>query len=90
MTKKYKIGSKSDMRRFERDLQKSLERSVASQVNNLSIDVKCPKCGHTGYLIHLFSYKVLLILNIFFLTSATELVDEVHLAFSSYLRRSRF
>lgn len=47
MAKKYKIGSKSDMRRFERDLQKSLERSVASQVNNLSIDVKCPKCGHT-------------------------------------------
>ena len=40
MTKKYNIGSKSDMRRLERDLQKSLERNIASQVNNLSIDVK--------------------------------------------------
>lgn len=47
MTKKYNIGSKSDMRRFERDLQKSLDRNIASQVNNLSIDVKCPKCGNT-------------------------------------------
>ena len=45
MTKKYNIGSKSDMRRFERDLQKSLERNLAS--HNLSIDVKCPKCGNT-------------------------------------------
>lgn len=41
MAKKYNIGSKSDMRRFERDLKNDLMK----QVRNGNYEVSCPHCN---------------------------------------------
>jgi hypothetical protein len=40
MAKKYKLTSKSDMRRFQKDMEKQLFDSIANRL----YDVQCPHC----------------------------------------------
>jgi DNA-directed RNA polymerase subunit RPC12/RpoP len=42
MVKKYRLGKSSDMRRFQRDLQKSIQNQTYNAISNLNIN--CPKC----------------------------------------------
>lgn len=44
MTKKYNLSSKSDMRKFERDLEKELIDSAKSTARNALYDMNCPHC----------------------------------------------
>lgn len=44
MAKKYNLGSKSDMRRFERDLKKSVMDQAESAIRRSSHEVVCPNC----------------------------------------------
>ena len=45
MGKKYNIGSKSDMRRFERDLNKQVKSMAADAIQSQSYNVTCPHCS---------------------------------------------
>lgn len=45
MPKKYNIGKKSDMRKFERDIKKKAYDIVDDSVKKMEIDIKCPHCG---------------------------------------------
>ncbi|MCH5298117.1 MAG: hypothetical protein J1E85_10685 [Ruminococcus sp.] len=44
MTKKYNLSSKSDMRKFERDIKNSLLDSARNSVRQRTYDVICPHC----------------------------------------------
>ena len=46
MSKKYNLGSKSDMKRFERDLEKSLMNQARSSIMQGTHEVTCPCCGN--------------------------------------------
>lgn len=45
MRKKYNLGKKSDMRRFQRDLEKAANDIVSDATSKMSIDIQCPNCG---------------------------------------------
>lgn len=45
MSKKYNLGKKSDMRRFQRDFEKSANKIFSDAVSKMSVDIQCPKCG---------------------------------------------
>ncbi len=45
MKHKYNMSSKSDMRRFQRDLKKDIKASVVSAIESGLYDVTCPNCG---------------------------------------------
>lgn len=47
MARKYNLGSKSDMRRFERDLKKSVIEQAKDSITNSTHEIKCPNCGNT-------------------------------------------
>lgn len=47
MSKKYNLSSKSDMRRFERDLKKSVMDSARQAVQKETYNVTCPHCNRT-------------------------------------------
>lgn len=47
MSKNYNLGSKSDMRRFQRDLEKSIKSETISSLHKQKYDVTCPHCGHS-------------------------------------------
>ncbi|WP_159562765.1 MULTISPECIES: hypothetical protein [unclassified Exiguobacterium] len=44
MKNKYNLGSKSDMRKFSRDLEKQLREKTIHAVQNKSYDIECPHC----------------------------------------------
>lgn len=44
MSKSYDLGNKSDMRRFERDLKKSVMNMAREKVAREGIEVDCPHC----------------------------------------------
>ncbi len=44
MAKKYNLGSKSDMRKFQRDLEKAVNKSVVDSVRSKGITIECPNC----------------------------------------------
>ncbi len=53
MSKKYNLGSNSDMRRFERDLNKSVPNMAVNALQSQAITVTCPHCkrkfpAHSG------------------------------------------
>ena len=53
MGKNYNLGNKSDMRRFERDLSKSVQNMAVNAVHSRAITVACPHCkrkfsAHSG------------------------------------------
>lgn len=43
MGKKYNLSSKSDMRRFERDLNKSVQNMAVNALHSQAITIECPK-----------------------------------------------
>lgn len=45
MAKKYNLGSKSDMRKFERDLEKSMIDIAKDYAKKGNFDIECPDCG---------------------------------------------
>ena len=45
MSKKYNISSSSDMRRFSRDLKKSVSDMARDAVNSMEFDIECPHCN---------------------------------------------
>ena len=45
MAKKYNLGSKSDMRKFIKDLEGAVSADLKSQAMKSSYDVVCPECG---------------------------------------------
>lgn len=47
MTKKYNLTSKSDMRRFEKDLKNTIMDKARHAAQNGTYDVACPHCGRT-------------------------------------------
>ncbi len=47
MARKYNLGSKSDMRRLERDLTRAVEKSVTDGLHSMKYDINCPHCGAT-------------------------------------------
>lgn len=51
MTKKYNISSKSDMRRFERDLSNKVQSMTYNTLQNRTYDVTCPHC-HASIQVH--------------------------------------
>lgn len=46
MTKKYNISSKSDMRRFQRDLEKTVIKEAKSTALKGKYETSCPHCGY--------------------------------------------
>lgn len=44
MSKKYNLGNKSDMRRFERDLNKSVQNMTINALRSQAITIECPYC----------------------------------------------
>lgn len=47
MIKKYNLGSKSDMRKLERDINNSILDSARTAINQRTYDVICPHCKKT-------------------------------------------
>ena len=47
MPKKYDITKKSDMRRLERDLKKTVQKAVDDAYKSALDDLVCPNCGRT-------------------------------------------
>ncbi|WP_088033544.1 hypothetical protein [Evansella clarkii] len=45
MARKYNIGKKSDMRRFTKDLEKSITNQFEKAVHTSKFDYKCPNCN---------------------------------------------
>ena len=45
MGKSYNIGSKSDMRRFERDLKKRVTELAEESIRSGTYTANCPHCG---------------------------------------------
>ena len=53
MGRTYNLGSSSDMKRFTRDLKKSVMNQARSAVYDMDFDVECPHCksnfkAHSG------------------------------------------
>lgn len=44
MGRKYNLGSSSDMRRFQRDLEKEIIGKTKQTIMNQTYDVTCPHC----------------------------------------------
>lgn len=44
MSKKYNLNSKSDMRKFQRDLEKTVMHKAKSAIMKKQFDVTCPHC----------------------------------------------
>lgn len=44
MTKKYNLSSKSDMRRFAKDLEKQVYSNAEQQILSRTYEVECPDC----------------------------------------------
>lgn len=47
MSKTFNLGSASDMRRFERELMKSVQKEVTNSLHSEYFDVQCPHCNCT-------------------------------------------
>lgn len=45
MSKKYNLLSKSDMRRFSRDLEKSVRQQASDAIQKSLHEFTCPSCG---------------------------------------------
>lgn len=47
MARKYNLSSKSDMRRFSKDLEKTIMDKATSAIKKGKYDVSCPHCQIT-------------------------------------------
>ena len=47
MSKKYDLSKKSDMRRFEKDLEKEVMDVAKKSISESGLDIECPHCGKT-------------------------------------------
>lgn len=47
MSKSYNLGKKSDMKRFEKDLIKGVEKVASDAIRQNGIDIDCPFCHHS-------------------------------------------
>lgn len=45
MSRKYNLGKKSDMRRFERDLKNQILSAAKQEMRKGSYDIACPHCN---------------------------------------------
>ena len=45
MPKNYDISKKSDMRRFQRDLDRVIREAAEKKLREIPFDAKCPHCG---------------------------------------------
>lgn len=45
MSKKYDLSKKSDMRRFEKDLEKEVMDVAKESISKSGLDIECPHCG---------------------------------------------
>lgn len=45
MPKKYNLLSKSDMRKFQKDMEKSVMDAATDSIKNGSYDIECPHCS---------------------------------------------
>lgn len=45
MARKYDISKKSDMRRLQRDLEKTIKQKATSSIKGGRYEVTCPHCG---------------------------------------------
>ena len=45
ITKKYNLGSKSDMRRFMRDFEKDIKTGIRKDLLKETFDINCPNCN---------------------------------------------
>ena len=45
MGKSYDLGKKSDMRRFQRDLEKVVKETALQGIQTMTFDYTCPSCG---------------------------------------------
>lgn len=45
MAHNYNISKESDLRRLERDLERSIKRQAKSAIEHDGVDVPCPQCG---------------------------------------------
>lgn len=53
MSKNYNLGNKSDLRRFKKDLNKTVQNMAVNALQSRSITVTCPHCkkkfpAHSG------------------------------------------
>lgn len=46
MGKTYNMNSKSDMRKFMKDLESSVVKDIKDQMASISYDYTCPNCNH--------------------------------------------
>jgi len=44
MSKKYNLGSKSDMRKFTKDLEKTVLQKAERVAGSMKHEISCPKC----------------------------------------------
>lgn len=44
MTRKYKLGSKLDMKHFEKDLMKKAHSLAEDTITSKDIEIECPHC----------------------------------------------
>ena len=44
MSKSYRLGNKSDLRRMERDLEARIMQNFNEEINSKRYDVACPGC----------------------------------------------
>lgn len=56
MTKKYNLGKKSDMKRFERDILKKVTSIAEQNVLSRDYEVECPHCHNKVSVPNGFSY----------------------------------
>lgn len=47
MSKKYDLSKKSDMRRFEKDLEKEVMDVAKKSISKSGLEIECPHCGKT-------------------------------------------
>lgn len=44
MAKKYNLGKKSDMRKFQKDLENTIKQKTEQSLMSRKYEVNCPKC----------------------------------------------
>lgn len=44
MTKKYNLGSNSDMKRLMKDLEKEVHSKAEQEIYSRTYDIECPEC----------------------------------------------
>lgn len=47
MSKKYNLGKKSDMRKFQKDLEKEMYNLAKDSLSDESFEINCPHCNES-------------------------------------------